>query len=61
MAEILAPGFELLGRLADPLSELGQSFPEAVRVEVREARSRERLLENLADRGGGSPVTTVQT
>ena len=42
--KILAPGFELLSCLAELLPQLGQGRPETVRVEVRQARSREESL-----------------
>ena len=54
--KILAPGFELLWCLTELLPQLGQGRPETVRVEVRQARSREGVFEDGANRCGVAPV-----
>ena len=43
VAEILAPGFELLRRPAEPLAELDQGVAEGVRIEIGKPRADERL------------------
>jgi hypothetical protein len=50
MAEILRPSFILFRRFAFLSREKGQRLPEAVRVEVGQARRREALLEDRPNR-----------
>ena len=53
VAEVLAPGLELLRCVAKALAELGQGSAEAVRIEVWKSGLCEGLLEDLPDGGGG--------
>jgi hypothetical protein len=52
VAEVLAPGFRVLGPPGDLLAKPRQSLQEAVRVEIGEARLPECNLEDLPDRRG---------
>src|SRR5262249_10160934 len=61
MTEILRPGLVFLRRPAFLAAEQCQCLPEAVRIEVREARRRECLLEDGPDRTGATPVLAVQS
>jgi hypothetical protein len=59
VAKILAPGLELLGRLAELLAKTRQRLPKAVGVEVGQARLREGGFEDLADRTSIRPVLAL--
>src|SRR5262249_29335278 len=61
MTEILRPGFVFLRRPAFLAAEQCQCLPEGVRIEVRQARRRKRLLEDGPDRTGAAPVLAVQS
>jgi hypothetical protein len=61
MAQILGPCFEGLRRFAHPLAKLGKRFPEAMRVKIGQARPREGVLENGADRRGVTPAVSVKS
>lgn len=61
MAEILGPGLVFLRRFADLAAEKRQRFPKAVWVEVWQAGSCERVLEDLADGTGGAPMLALET
>lgn len=60
MPEILTPRLELLGRLAHRLAEADERAAQAVRVEVRQTRRRERLAEDRPDGCGAAPVRSLQ-
>ena len=49
VSEILAPGLELFGRAARPLSKLRQGLAERVWIGIGNAGARERLLEDGTD------------
>ena len=61
VAEVLAPGFELLRCTAKLLAQLSERLPKAVRIEVGQTGTCERILENLADGTGAAPVLAVKT
>jgi hypothetical protein len=61
VAEVLAPGFELLGGAAELLAQVSERLPKAVRIEVGQTGTCERILENLADGTGAAPVLAVET
>ena len=48
--EVLAPRFELFGRSADLLAQLGKRVAERMRIGIGEAGADERLLEDFPDR-----------
>src|SRR5687767_6260471 len=60
VAEILAPGLQLLGRPAALLPNTSERVAEAVRVEVRQARPLERRPENASYRVGIAPVPPLE-
>ena len=60
MTEVLAPGLKFFSIGAAPLAELSEGVPEAMRVEIRQVRSRERLPEYLPDRLGAAPTFPLQ-
>ena len=60
MAEILAPGLELLRGAAQLLAELDQSVAEGVRIEVRQPYPWERLPKDLSYRLGISPKALLE-
>jgi len=61
VAEVLAPGLELLRRAAELLAQLGKRLSKAMRIEVGEPGTRERILENLPDRTRAAPMLVVET
>ena len=61
MTEILRPGFIFFRRPAFLAAEQCQCLPEAVRIEVRQARRGERLLEDDPDRTGAAPVLAARS
>ena len=56
MPQVLAPRLELLGCSTDFLTQMHQSFAEAVRIEIRQPRALECRLENLPNRRRVRPV-----
>jgi hypothetical protein len=61
VAKVLAPGFELFRSVAELLAQLSERLPKAVRIEVLQTGTCERILESLADRTGAAPVLTIKT
>jgi hypothetical protein len=61
VAEVLAPGFELLRCAAKLLAQLSERLPKAVRIEVGQTGTCEGILENLPYGTGTAPVFAVKT
>jgi hypothetical protein len=61
VAEVLAPGFELLRSAAESLAQLSERVPKAMRIKIRRTGAHERALENLANRTRATPVLAFQT
>jgi hypothetical protein len=56
VTQVLRPGLEGFRRLAKRLPQKGECVPEAVRVEISQAASREGILEDHSDSTGAAPV-----
>ena len=61
MPEVLRPSLIFFRSLAFLAAKQRQRLPEAMRVEVRQSRRRERLLEDGPDRTGAAPLLAVQS
>ena len=60
VTEVLAPGLELLGRLAKLLSQCRQRLAEAMRIEIWEIRQFKRFLKNPPYRGRIAPTHPIE-
>src|SRR3984957_10285054 len=60
VTEVLAPGFELLGRLAKLLSQCRQRLAEAMRIEIRQIRSFKCFLKDPPYRGRIAPAHPIE-
>ena len=60
VAEVLAPGLELLRRPAKLLSQCRQRLAEAMRIEIRQVRPCKRFLKDAPYRGRIAPAHPIE-
>ena len=60
VTEVLAPGLELLGRLAKLLSQCSQRLAEAMRIEIPQIRPFKSFLKDPSYRGRIAPAHPIE-